>query len=181
MVQPFVFFRFCHLRRVRAEAKEKKEEKEEEKGTSLELSGVEEISGHALPQSRGQGIFVHEKKSKKKKKKKDKKKKKKKRKGMMPAEKKPFGFYGVIMENDIYEKIPEFTAWLIEIKGLARDELGHKVILSFRTVWRAEYQGARAVCARRVLFKVSFTIFFMFLKNKSWGSRHQVSENSKKR
>merc|ERR1719461_716874 len=44
----------------------------------------------------------------------------------MPAEKKPFGFYGVIMENDIYEKIPEFTAWLIEIKGLARDELGHK-------------------------------------------------------
>jgi len=45
---------------------------------------------------------------------------------MMPAEKKPFGFYGVIMENDIYDKIPEFTAWLIEIKGLSRDELGLK-------------------------------------------------------
>ncbi|KAK3037946.1 hypothetical protein RJ639_031837 [Escallonia herrerae] len=55
-------------------------------------------------------------KEKKKRKKGNEKKKKKKDKGMQGAVTNLWGKYGIIKETDMWNKRPEFTAWLLEVK-----------------------------------------------------------------
>ncbi|CAA0808521.1 Unknown protein [Striga hermonthica] len=60
---------------------------------------------------------------KKKKKKKDKKKEKEKDKGQKGAVTNSWGKYGIIRETDMWNKRPEFTAWLAEIKKVNLESL----------------------------------------------------------
>ncbi|KAK2993605.1 hypothetical protein RJ640_004467, partial [Escallonia rubra] len=62
-------------------------------------------------------------KEKKKRKKGNEKKKKKKDKGMQGAVTNLWGKYGIIKETDMWNKRPEFTAWLLEVKQVNLESL----------------------------------------------------------
>ncbi|KAJ8561046.1 hypothetical protein K7X08_027236 [Anisodus acutangulus] len=64
-----------------------------------------------------------EKEKKRRKKERERKKKKKKEKGKTGAVTNSWGKYGIIKETDMWNKRPEFTAWLAEIKQVNLESL----------------------------------------------------------
>ncbi|KAK4344079.1 hypothetical protein RND71_037173 [Anisodus tanguticus] len=110
-------------RRSRDDYDDSDSESESESGSSSEFSDSDSGSERRRRKRREEKRKMRKEKEKKRRKKEKERKKKKKDKGKTGAVTNSWGKYGIIKETDMWNKRPEFTAWLAEIKQVNLESL----------------------------------------------------------